>query len=339
MKGAQESKVPSGDASGVASGRLETWLFAPVPAHAMVLARWILGGVLFFHALSRLPEFARVYGGDGAAWSPFYREFVTAFLAGDAGRVPLAVVSLLAQLGPATREGLLVGLFTCLLASSLAFTLGLWTRATGCAAIALHVLFVSVNPLAHYGWAGMLAPFTAYVVLSRAGDYASIDAWRRRRRGEAPPDGTLPAWPMHLLQIHVAAMYFHSGFARIDDPDWLQGQVLFEALARDLFSRFTFDLHAWKPALLLLSYAVFALEPAAAVLLWIPRLRTLCALALIAMQVILEVLTNVGWWNHLMIAGLVTFLPPIWIARLTPGVSLSGSSQNRSPRRLTHRTR
>ncbi len=315
MNGAREANFQSLDTS----GRLEAWLFTRVPAQAMVLCRWIFGSVLFLHALSRLPEFARVYAGDGTAWSPVYREFVTTFLAVDAGRVPLAVVSLIAQLEPAARAGLLVALFCCLLASSLAFALGLCTRAAGCTAIALHVLFVSVNPFAHYGWSGILAPFTAYVVLSRAGDYASIDACRRRRCGETPPDGTMPAWPMRLLQIHVAAMYFHSGFARIDDPDWLQGQVLFEALSRDLFSRFTLDLQAWKPVLVLLSYGVFALEPAACVGLWIPHVRTLCALALIAMHVMLEVLTNVGWWNPIMIAGLVTFLPPDGVARITPG--------------------
>lgn len=314
------SVAAAAGARGVGAGRLETWFFAPVPAHAMVLARFLLGGVLFCHALSRLPEFGRVYGAGGVAWAPVYRAFAEGFLARDAGRLPLTAVSLLAQLPAEVRDALLPALFAGLLASSLAFALGLFTRAAGAAAIALHVLFVAVHPLAHYGWAGMLAPFATYVVLSRAGDYASLDAWRRRRRGEAPPDGTLPAWPMRLLQIHVAAMYFHSGFARIDDPDWLRGEVLYEALARDLFTRFTLDLHAWKPALRLLSYAVFLLEPAAAFLLWIPKVRTLCALALLAMHGILELLTNVGWWNPLMVAGLVTFLPPAWVARATPGV-------------------
>jgi hypothetical protein len=167
----------------------------------------------------------------------------------------------------------------------------------------------------------MLAPFALYVILSRAGDYASLDAWRRQRRSRGrAPSGVAPAWPMRLLQIHVAAMYFHAGFARIDDPGWLRGDVLFEALARTLFSRFDLDLFPLQPALVLLSYAVFLLEPAAALLLWIPRLRTLCALALMAMHVVLEVLTNVGWWNYIMLAGLLAFLPPPWLDRLLPGL-------------------
>ena len=44
-----------------------------------------------------------------------------------------------------------------------------------------------------------------------------------------------------------------------------------------------------------------------------------CALALIAMHVVLEVLTNVGWWNFIMVAGLLAFLPPTLVARALPG--------------------
>jgi hypothetical protein len=302
---------------GKAARRAEDWFLDPVPVHVMVLNRLILGGVLFLHAVSRLPEFELLYGSSAGAWSPAYREFVSTFLAQDLSRLLLWVVAGLEQLGPEPRQLVLVTLYGALLASSIGFASGLFTRATGCVAAVLQLLFVAIHPLAHYGWAGMVAPFTLYVALSRAGDYASIDAWRRRRRTRGPAaSGMAPAWPMRLLQIHVAMMYFHTGFARIDDPAWLQGQALFEALARTIFTRFTFDLHAWSSELSLLCYAVFVLEPAAVVLLWIPRIRTLCALALIAMHLTLEILTNVGWWNYIMIGGLLTFLPPQWMARL-----------------------
>jgi hypothetical protein len=74
---------------------------------------------------------------------------------------------------------------------------------------------------------------------------------------------------------------------------------------------------------------VFLLEPLAAFLLFVPRVRTLCALALIAMHVILEVLTNVGWWNFIMIAGLLTFLPAPWQSGLLPRFGGVRSSNER----------
>ena len=302
----------------MSAGPVSRWFLGLVSVHPMVLNRCVLGGVLFLHAASRVPEFGNLYGTTSGAWSQAYRELVARFLTEGLAVPALEVTSLLAGLADGPRQAVLLSLYGLLLASSLAFTLGLCTRAAGVVAIGLHLLFLAIHPLAHYGWASMMAPFTFYVVLSRSGERASVDAWRRRRAGGSPRSVRVPAWPMRLLQVHVAAMYFHTGFARIDDPDWLRGEVLFEALTRVQFSRFTLDLELFMPALLLLSYAVFLLEPLAAVALWIPRVRTVCALALIAMHVILEILTNVGWWNYIMIGGLLTFLPSPWVARLLP---------------------
>jgi hypothetical protein len=310
--------VSDGSSSYTGQGVLERWLLGPVSLQVMVLNRIVLGGVLFLHAASRAFELPRLYGEAGATWSPAYRAWVDAVLAPDLAAPLLALVAALAELSPEMREVVVIGLYTVLLGSSLAFASGLFTRGAGIVAVVLHMLFVTIHPFAHYGWASLVSPLVLYVVLSRAGDHLSIDAWRRRRRGLAPLPAEAPAWPMRLLQIHIAAMYFHTGFARIDDPLWLEGQALFEALARTLFTRFTFELHVWSPLLVLLTWAVFLLEPLAAIFLWVPRLRTLCALALIAMHVVLEILTNVGWWNFIMIAGLLAFLPPPWVARALP---------------------
>jgi len=309
---------------------LERWFLGRVPVHAMVLNRIILGGVLFLHAAFRIPEFGVLYGSSSAAWSAPYRDFVRDMLAPQIPLPLLPVVSLLAKLEPEPRQLLLLGLYAGLLVSSLAFALGLRSRSAGCVALVLHLLFHAIHPFADWSWARLVAPFTIYCILSRAGDYASLDARSRRRRGGAAPSGWVPAWPMRLLQIHVAAMYFHAGFARIDDPGWLQGDVLYEALAQTLFSRFDLDLELWRPALALLSRAVFLLEPLAAVLLWVPWTRTLCALALLSMHGVLELLTNVGWWNYVMLGGLLAFLPPIWLARLLPGVPPAAAALSRA---------
>ncbi len=288
--------------TGPPAGAVERWFLGLVPVHAMVLNRVILGGVLFLHSASRVAEFGVLYGSSSAAWSEPYRDFVRDMLAPQLPLPLLPVVSLLGRLEPEPRELLLLGLYAGLLASSLAFALGLRSRSAGCLAVALHLLFHAIHPFADWSWVRLIAPFTLYCILSRAGDYASLDALSRRRRGRGPPPGGwVPAWPMRLLQIHVAAMYFHTGFARIDDPGWLQADVLYEALAQTLFSRFDLDLAAWRPAL-----------------------------ALLGMHGVLELLTNVGWWNYVMLGGLLAFLPPAWLARLLPGVPPPGGPDTRS---------
>lgn len=299
-------------------GRLGDWFFAPVPLHAMVLNRIVLGGVLFLHAASRLIEFNVLYGRQSGAWSAPYREFVEVVLGPQLALPLLPAVSALAGLAPPVRDLLVQGLYGGLLLSSLAFLLGFRTRPAGCIAIVLHVFFLCVHPFADWSWAQMIVPFALYVVFSRSGDALSVDGWRWRRRGEPPLPRMAPAWPMRLLQVHVAAMYFHSGFARIDDPGWLRGDVLFEALGHAIFARFDLDWYAWKSLLVPLAYAAFLLEPIAAFVLWVPRLRTACALALLAMHATLELLTNVGWWNFVMAGGVACFLPTAWLARLLP---------------------
>ncbi len=300
-------------------GRIFDWFFAPAPLHAMVLNRIVLGGALVLHAASRLPEFDVLYGRDSGAWSAPYREFVDVVLGPEMALPLLPAASLLAGLAAPLRDLLVQGLYGALLVSSLAFLLGFRTRPAGCIAVVLHVFFLGVHPLADWSWAQMIVPFALYVVLSRSGDAVSIDDWRLRRRGEPALPGMAPAWSTRLLQVHVAAMYFHAGFARIDDPGWLRGSALFEALSSAIFARFDVDWYAWKSVLVPLCYVAFLLEPVAAFALWVPRLRTACALALLALHVTLELLTNVGWWNFVMAGGVACFLPTPWLARLLHG--------------------
>ena len=109
------------------------------------------------------------------------------------------------------------------------------------------------------------------------------------------------------------------GASTKDDPGGLRGSALFEALSSAIFARFDVDWYAWKSVLVPLCYVAFLLEPVAAFALWVPRLRTACALALLAMHLTLELLTNVGWWNFVMAGGVACFLPTSWLARLLPG--------------------
>lgn len=110
---------------------IERWVFGPVPVQPMVLNRIILGGVFFLHACSRVPEYGLVYGSHSVAWSLSYREFVASIQAGNlVGRIPLDVVTALSQISPEPREIVLVTLYAALLASSLAFAVGLFTHFT-----------------------------------------------------------------------------------------------------------------------------------------------------------------------------------------------------------------
>ena len=80
------------------------------------------------------------------------------------------------------------------------------------------------------------------------------------------------------------------------------------------------DLSSDDPGLVLphagLARRRFVLEPLAPFLLWVRGIGKWWALALISMHVMLELLTNVSWWQWMMVPLLLVFLPPKWLCAI-----------------------
>lgn len=297
---------------GRAYAAVDRFFFAPRAIHALVLARIIFGLSLFLCYLNRFPDAADLYGPAGLLGPELATPLDTRDLYGDAPWFE-AWTNLLRSLPAPSAAGLFAMLWA-LLASSLGFALGVFTRTSGCIALFLHHFFVvMLDPYSYWGWAMHIQPLMAYVILSRAGRYLSWDARREARRtGVAQanlPDWVGPAWPLRLIQIHTCSMYAVAGWSRIDDSGWLRGEAVFEAVTVALHAKFAIN---WQPVKVLLSlgtYAAFVLEGLAPFCLWIPRLGPVWAYLLIAMHGALELTTNLGWWSHTMIASLLCFVP------------------------------
>jgi len=291
---------------------LEDFFFAPRAIHALVLARMIFGASLFLCYVNRLPDVPDLYGPTGLLGPDLATQLDTEDLY---GRAPgfAAWTDLLRTL-PGPSLPVLWTMVGALLASSLAFALGLFTRVSGCVALFLHHFFVTMlDPYSYWGWSMHIQPLMAYVICSNAGSYGSLDALRGARRsgGTAPSvsEWTGPAWPLRLVQIHTCTMYAVAAWARIDDTGWLRGEAVFEAVTVALHAKFAVDWGPLKPLLAVGTYAAFALEGLAPILLWVPRIGPWWAYGLIAMHSVLELTTNLGWWSHVMIASLLSFLP------------------------------
>lgn len=290
---------------------LERFFFADVDRSPAVWARLFFGGTLVANWTSLSPAALALFGPDGIGGAASL-----ARVGGVTGRFYPSYELLCAVTSPA----LIVALYALLLLSSLAFTAGLFTRTSGAVALVLHVLFCARNPLPFWGWHAMLPPFLAYVLLADCGGSLSVDAWLRARR-----DGVVdrwramttgPAWPLRLLQVHVAAMYAVAGLSRLDDPMWLAGDGLYVALQNLIFGRLAIEWSGLRPALALFSLYAFVIEPLAPFTLWLRRVGPYVALGLIALHVGIEVLTTVGYWNFVLIGGLGAFCKPAWLHRV-----------------------
>jgi hypothetical protein len=113
-------------------------------------------------------------------------------------------------------------------------------------------------------------------------------------------------------------MYLVAGWSRIDSPSWWHGEATFAAVSDLFYARFDADWQALRPLLALATWAAFALEGLAPILLWVPRVGTPWALALLLLHAGLEIVDNHGSWQILMGASLLCFLPAPWVARWLP---------------------
>ena len=286
--------------------------FAPQPMVGMVAARIGVGLILFFCYATKFRVVQSLYGPDGVGGAALYER---------APGFPLVrpLESGFQLLLHVDSPLVIHALWAVLALSSLAFAVGWATRWTGALALVLHVLFHARNPYAYTGWAVMVIPWLLYLVLSRVGDFASVDAWIRRRRGSPGPGPARSwlgaAWPVRLIQVHVCLLYAMAGGARLVDPDWQQGRMVFHILNDRWYARLHYDFFPWIDVLEPLSLGVFVLEPLAPILLWTP-IGPWWALLLVGMHAGMEALTNAGWWQPLMMVMLAVFLRPSWVAPL-----------------------
>lgn len=294
--------------------KLEQFFFEPVRFRGLFVMRAAFGLIAVFYYLRLAPHLEALYGPQGVGGFATAQRWPT---------FPFAVTEgfenfeLLRQV---SQPGVVWALWLGLLLSALLFALGLCTRPAGLVLSALHVVFAAHQPRLSMGWAQLYPCFVLYVALAPAGRAWSVDAWLRRRRGRH--DGVNPAfapWALRLLQVHVIAMYATAGWPRLTARAWLHGETVLHAVADTRFGRWGLDWHGLQPLLVFATYYALFMEPAATLLLPFRATRRWCALALIALHLGIELVTDLGMWQFMMIAAVLAFLPDAWFGKL-PGL-------------------
>ncbi len=274
----------------------------------MIAARIGFGACLFFCYAIRSPDAAAIYGPHGLPGPDLFQSLQTA------PGIVQALARWTQPVAPTLPNPVFVGLYGLLLASSLCFAVGFRTRTAGTIALLLHAyMLYGRNPTAYWGWGMHIIPLLVYAIAAPSGRFLSVDSWLDRRRSGAPPaapsEWVAAAWPLRLLQIHTAALYFSVGWSRIDNLGWQRGHMVFAAVTDLKFTRFAIDWQPFKPILTIFSYATFVLEPLAPFLLWLRRIGPVWAYALIVMHLGVELMTDVGYWQYVLAVSLLAFIP------------------------------
>jgi hypothetical protein len=232
----------------------------PLPAAPLALFRIALGSVLLLSCLSNLLPRLSVYAGS----DPLLPQEALVHEGYDWPRRTGRVCLLTGAVGPEwlqTRVDGLLGkdgvrawlewgarpanvyrMFGLWLLALALMTVGFWTRTATVAAWLLTMTFNTRFAWLNNGGDSVSRAGVFYLMFAQAGAAWSLDAFFRRRRlrraGLAEGPVLVPAWPVRLLQIQLAMIYFFTGLAKVVSgwPDTNAGTFTDKLLGHDWFN-------------------------------------------------------------------------------------------------------
>jgi hypothetical protein len=203
--------------------------------------------------------------------------------------------------------------FALMGAAALCLCIGAWSRLS---ALVFSVTFTyaelieKASYLNHYYFVSLV---TLLLAVMPSGASWSVDAWRRKRRGQA--SWAVRRWSYVLLQAQLGLLYFFAGFAKLNSDWLLSAQPL----------RTWLGLHADAPLvgpLLAAPWLAYAASYAGAAydlsitawLLW-PRTRRYAYATLVWFHIGVWLLFPIGVFSWVMIISATLFFHPSWPRR------------------------
>jgi hypothetical protein len=132
-----------------------------------------------------------------------------------------------------------------------------------------------------------------YCLLFPVAHSASLDLRAGRCRGEPSPGARLA---LRVLQIHLCIVYFTSGLAKAEGPNWYNGEVIWESLLRPDMAQFDLTWLAWYPWIpTLAGWGTLFLEIGYPALVFFRQTRRAGVLGIVGMHVGIAVF--LGLWS------------------------------------------
>ena len=227
--------------------QLQEFFFADEVPYGLAIVRILLPLVLFVDLLKR--------------WS-FARELFSA----DGATAPLWITYGFPSPLPELPGAVAVALFTLLLATLLASSLGWMTRASLAIATTLYLYFTLLDAIGTITKYTVIATHLMLLLsVSRCGAVWSLDALRRPVAGPR-----FPAWPRRLMQILIGVIYLGAAVTKFHTPAYFNGdQMLWWTLTHVNGSHPLGETFAYYPGLLAVgAYAAILFEVLFLFLCW-----------------------------------------------------------------------
>jgi hypothetical protein len=150
-----------------------------------------------------------------------------------------------------------------------------------------------------------------YLTLMPIGQRWSIDAWLWKRPGKTRQATRAPLWPLRLLQIQMALVFWSAGLSKINGAAWLNGTALYYvARLDDYFGRFPLPsfLFAKTWFVAFMTWTVIVTELFVPVFIWFRETRRWALLAVVALHLAMEYCMYLFLFNWIMLVGWLAFV-------------------------------
>ena len=295
------------------NGCLDAWhrfWFEPADPLMLGIIR-LLGGWMLFYNLS--------------IWTLDLEAFF-----GDNGLQPLQAVKALYVNRPIFSFWLWTGdqylwpmHIACLVISAM-FCLGFATRVTSILSFLITISYSQRVPIANFGFDQILGMLCLYLCIGPSGAAVSVDSlirrWWLRRKGQvyAPRKFASARVSMRLIQLHLCAIYFWAGFAKLKGPSWWTGEAMWRVIANEEYQTMDLTWMAWVPWLpFLIAHVTIAWEVFFIVLVWNPKFRPLMLFMGVLMHVGIGAFLGMWTFGLIMAFAYLAFSDPdLWRHRM-----------------------
>lgn len=291
------------------NGCLKAWhrfWFEPADPLMLGIIR-LLGGWMLFYNL--------------AVWTMDLEAFF-----GDNGLQPLSAVKALYVNRPIFSFWLWTGddylwpmHIACLLISGM-FCLGFATRVTSILSFLITISYSQRVPIANFGFDQILGMLCLYLSIGPSGAAVSVDSlirqWWLGRKGlvDTPRKFASARVAMRLIQLHLCAIYFWAGFAKLKGPSWWTGEAMWRVIANEEYQTMDLTWMAWVPWLpFLIAHVTIAWEVFFIVLVWNPKFRPLMLFMGVLMHVGIGAFLGMWTFGLIMAFAYLAFSDPdLW---------------------------
>jgi hypothetical protein len=244
---------------------------------------------------------------DAASWLPHAEELFSSegFHLG-----------LLAPLAP--PPALATFLCAALAASALLAAVGLWTRASLAVTAVLWSFLYAIDQINEKAITSIAILVLAILLASPSAARYSLDDWLARRRGLERRPGTASIFPLRLLQLEFAQVYFFAGLVKLFVPGWRDGTIPLRSLRSQWATDLGVWISGWAPEILIRAggWGTILFELTAPFCLFIPRARAAWIAAGVLFHAAIAATLSVGSLSpHFILALLLLFPAPETFSR------------------------